>query len=1265
MGFLNRFFNGMKNPGCPLIDGKESCMAAPSTKIHEICGLASVRGWALLLLVAELSSVVSRAGAAGLTWTEGTNARIATVSLGVVEPRAGLTALGAELTGVTFTNELQGDLSLTNAVAHNGAGLAIGDVNGDGWPDLYFCGLQGPNRLYRNLGDWRFEEMPLVDAACPDQLSTGAAFADVDGDGDLDLLVNGIAAGTRLFLNDGGGAWTEMRESGLSQSASATSMALADVDGDGDLDLYVTHYIDVMHLADPTTRFAVARDGGQWRVTRVNGESASRPYWKDRFEVLPDGRVRELPEADALYRNDGGGRFTARQSESGTFSDAAGAPVGPYRDWGLSVMFRDLNGDGAPDLYVCNDNASPNRVWVNDGSGNYRAAEPGMFRHSSRSSMALDFADVDRDGHDDLLVLDMLARSHARRMRQLVRDYPDPADNERVERVPRYNRNMLFFGRADGSFAEAALMAGVATTDWSWCPVFLDIDLDGYEDLLVANGFELDVMDQDSVDAIRSMKLNFEQRKRLRQFHPAWPTASLAFRNRRDGTFEAMNHAWGFDRVGVSCGMAVGDLDNDGDLDVAVNNLNAAASLYRNDANAGRVAVRLVGRPPNTSGIGARLRLLGGAVTQTQELMSGGRYMSCDQAMRVFAAERDLAKELQLEVTWRSGEKTVVPVRPDTVNEVIQSHTGAPEVRGRTANDPSWFADISAMLGHEHVEDDFDDWATQPLLPHRLSRLGPGVSWYDANGDGWDDLIVSAARGHALTVYLNENGKSFRSVKTATPTPGDLGAVVGWTDGSGQRQLLVARSNFGLAPGEPSEITVHGWEDQPGSAVLTNSQGLKFGEASPGPLAMADVDGDGDLDLFVGGRFRPGRYPEAVSSAIWLNEGGQWRPSPGWSEPFVSIGLLCGASFGDLDGDGTADLALAVEWGPIRVFRNRAGRFEEMTRDWGLADRTGWWTGVTMGDFDGDGRLDLAVGNWGRNSIYELNLPGALRIFYEAEGEGEIVRLIEAWRDGPDWFPVRPRPWLARGFPDLPQRIGTHEAYGQSTVSAIWGSRDAPMRSVEANHLESVVFLNRGTSFECRPLPREAQRAPAFAVTAGDFDGDGVEDLFLSQNFFGGGSDLTREDSGRGLWLRGIGDGTFAAVESGVRIPGEQRGAALADFNRDGRVDLVVAQNNGSTRLYRNERARTGLRVVLRGPAGNPDGVGTQVRVRYASGSQGPVRGIQAGSGYWSQDSAVAVLGMSEPAVALEIRWPGGREQSVQLGQDQWEVEVRYDAESK
>lgn len=326
-------------------------------------------------------------------------------------------------------------------------------------PDLYFCNLQGPNRLFLNRKNWRFEEVDAGPASCGEDLSTGAVLADVDGDGDLDLLVNGITAGTRLFLNDGHGGWAESTRSGLSRTAWAMSMALADIDGDGDLDLYCTHYIDVMHLADPTTRFALARRSDQWEVSKVNGESTRSPKWKDRFEATADRKVRELPYG--LYRNDGGGVFTAIQEVPGTYVDGQGKPLAPYRDWGLSVMFRDLNGDGAPDLYVCNDNASPDRIWINTGKGTFRPLEPGVLRHTSRSSMGLDFADIDRDGRDDFLVVDMLAPDHAKRMTQLVREHPDRSQRERSAEVPRFGRNTLFRARADGTFAETA-----CTRDW-------------------------------------------------------------------------------------------------------------------------------------------------------------------------------------------------------------------------------------------------------------------------------------------------------------------------------------------------------------------------------------------------------------------------------------------------------------------------------------------------------------------------------------------------------------------------------------------------------------------------------------------------------------------------------------------------------------------------------------------------------------------------------------------------------------------------------
>jgi len=1232
---------------------------------------------------------------AALSWAEGAGYRSSAVQPGT-NGKVGFTLMNSVATGVWFTNELRGDQLLTNAVAHSGAGVAIGDVDGDGWQDIYLCTLQGANRLWRNRGDWRFAEMALGDAACAEQLSMGATFADVDGDSDLDLLVNGLTAGTRLFLNDGKGKLTEAKDSGLSRTASATSLALADIDGDGDLDLYCTHYIDVMHLFDPTTRFSIIKREGKWTVLKINDQPTTLPRWKDRFEALPDGKVRELPEVDGLYRNDGHGHFTAIQFEPGVFMNEEGKTIPPYRDWGLSVMFRDVNGDGAPDLYICNDNASrADRFWINSGKGTFRAAAPLTLRHTSRASMGVDFADIDRDGHDDFIVVDMLAREHGKRMTQLFKDAPDPQERERIDSLPRYGRNTLFFGRADGSYAEAAYMAGVAASDWSWCCILIDVDLDGFEDLLVTNGFEYDVLDQDSQNELKNpqRRLTREQLRRSNQFRPHARTQNVAFHNRGDGTFVPMSREWGFDHNGVSYGMALGDLDNDGDLDVVVNNLNEVASLYRNDATAGRIAVRLKGLAPNTQGTGARIRLSGGSVTQSQEMICGGRYLSGDQATRVFAAKADSGKAMRLEVVWRNGEQSAVTnVQPNRIYEVDEAgalkrervtslkrensaRSDASTVQPfndstiqRLNESEAFFSDASSLLEHVHTEDSFDDWQRQPLLPRRLSRLGPGVNWYDIDADGWEDLIVSAGRGSSLGVFTNNHGQSFRRVEGIPAAAADQGAVLGWPDGKGNRRLLVAVSNYGLPPEQESQISVYS------PTNWTVPQQWTAGKASIGPMAEADVDGDGDLDLFVGGRFQPGRYPEPVSSTFWLNDAGELRPSRSASAPFESLGLVSGAAFGDLDGDGDPELALAIEWGAVRVFRNRNGQFEDMTVQWGLASRTGWWTGITMGDFDGDGRLDLAVGNWGRNSMYEIYrgagppkdaIPSPrLRLLYDDWNSDGTVEMLEVWQHGNQWLPVRSQLWLASGFPELASRLSTHQAYGKASVQEILGPRYEKAKVLEATELASGIFLNRGSHFDWAPLPREAQMAPVFSVNVGDFDGDGMEDLFLSQNFFGTPSDLSRDDGGRGLWLRGEGDGTFTAADAritGIQVHGEQRGAALADFNHDGRVDLAVSQNNSATKLYVNQRGRQGIRVALSGPPANPDAVGAQLRVQYAGGRAGTLRTVQAGSGYWSQDGAAQVLGLAQAPVALWIRWPGGKEQTVPLQEQVRELRVNFE----
>jgi hypothetical protein len=1165
-------------------------------------------------------------------------------------------------TGLVFTNAMTGDLYLTNAVAHNGAGVAIGDVDGDGWADVYLCNLEGPNRLFRNRGQWRFEAPEIPEIACADQRSTAAALVDVDGDRDLDLLVNGIGVGTRLFLNDGRGGFTEKKDSGLSQTASATSMALADIDGDGDLDLYCTHFIDVMRLADPTTRFALTRKGEGWEVSKINGESTRSPKWRGRFEALPDGKVRELPEVHGFYLNEGQGRFRAIENEPGTYSDAQGRPIPPYRDWGLAVMFRDIDGDGLPDLYVCNDNTSPDRIWINQGRGRFRELEPFKLRHTSRSAMGVDFADVDRDGFDDFFVVDMLAREHRFRMTQLVRDRPTPAELEDAGGRPQFNRNTLFLGRPGGHFVDVAWMAGLAASDWTWTTLFMDVDLDGFEDLLVTNGFEFDVMDQDSHSEIKDSgrRLTENQLKRSMQMHPRWRTRNAAFRNLGRARFEPAGSAWGFDLEGISYGMAAGDLDNDGDLDLVVNNLNAPATLYENTGPGSRVAVRLRGRAPNTQGIGARLSLVSPGRTQSQEMIAAGRYLSADEPLRVFAFDAGADAGARLKVRWRSGRETVVDrIEGNRIYEVVEPADGPivpvdrPEARPAPA---PLFEDRTAALGHRHGDEEFDDWARQPTLPRRLSRLGPGVGWYDLDGDGWEDLLVAGGRGGGLGVLRNLRGEFWSAVTNRPVASADQGAVLGIPDGRGGRRVLVSVSNGESPAAAVSRIEFHAADPAvPVEALPVGSQGV-------GALVAVDVDGDGDLDLWAGGRSRAGRYPEPAPSQWWLNEQGKWTPDAGRSAAFATLGVATGACAVDLDRDGDPDLVVATEWGAIRIFINEAGGFRDATGAWGLADKPGLWSGVATGDFNGDGLPDLACGNWGRNSQYELYRPTDLRLFHgDWAGDG-VVQILEAWRSGTHWWPVHDRAWLSQGIPKIASEFKSHAEFSKAAIPVLLerlGAANAPW--VGASELSSMVFLNRGSRFEAVVLPDEAQRAPIFSVNVGDLDGDGRQDLLCSQNFFGTASDLTREDGGFGLVLRGLGDGRFEALDpevSGIRVLGEQRGAALGDFDHDGRLDAVITQNQGVTRLFRNRAAAPGLRVVLRGGPGNPDGVGAELRLEDAQGRLGPLQTVGAGSGYWSQDAAVRILGATNKAVALRVRWPNRPEQRLPLDPSQQTVEV-------
>jgi hypothetical protein len=882
-------------------------------------------------------------------------------------------------------------------------------------------------------------------------------------------------------------------------------------------------------------------------------------------------------------------------------------------------------------------------------------------------------------------VADMLGYDHANLHTQMITRRPIGRLGE-IDNRPAYPRNTLFLNRGDGTYAEIAQFSGVEASEWSWCPVFLDVDLDGYEDLLITTGLEKNLRFADVRREIellrRQQKLTQTEFLAIRRKFGRLNVPNFAFRNRGDLTFENVSAKWGFDSRQSSHGMALADLDNDGDLDVIVACLNAPPLLYRNESGAPRIAVRLKGRGTNTRGIGARISFSNGAMTQSQELIAGGRYLSCDDAMRAFAASGNPSGRV-ISVRWRSGlASTITNVVPNQVYEIEEPAAELVQSLKSQVPSPSVaFQDVSALLGYQHHEAPFDDFVRQSLLTRRLTELGPGVTWHDLDRDGRDELIIGTGRGGNLAVFKN-HGTRFERVQFPPLTEksiADIGSVLVWSSDQRSNVLAFTQSHYEAAQRDAVFIFNASSNHASGGAALA---GLP---SSAGASAVADVDGDGVLELFVAGRVIPGRYPAPASSRIFQNKDGAWRINEKLSKTFENVGLVNGAVFSDLDGDGRPELILACEWGPLKIFRHDRGQLVEWnpivnarrrseletrnSKPETLSQLTGWWQGVTTGDFDGDGRMDIVAANWGRNHRYQRFASKPLKIFFgDVEGDG-TVEMFEAYQDPRLSKLVPSRHWDTFGFrlPFLQERIHSFEQFSRLGIEEILGEAQPLFDERMANTLDTTVFLNRGDHLETRPLPNEVQFSPAFGVSVADFDGDGHEDIFLSQNFFGVDSETSRYDAGRGLLLLGDGTGNFKAVpgqESGIQIYGEGRGTAVCDYDGDGRADLCVGQNSAETKLYHNETARPGLRVRLIGPNGNASAAGAVMRLIFADGTQGPAREIHIGSGWMSQDSLVQVLTKPEGSKALWVHWAGGRETETLIAPNTREVVVDFTGQS-
>jgi hypothetical protein len=1179
----------------------------------------------------------------------------------------GFTLLSPSRTRINFANAVSESLLVRNRILAQGAGVCLGDADGDGLADIFLARTEGSNALYRNLGDWRFEEITQrAGVGAGDRYSTGCAFADVDGDSDLDLILVALGGPNAVFVNDGTGRFTERgKEAGLASSAGSTSVAVADVDGDGYLDLYVANYkaYTTLDRMSPQGRAfdQVVRELGPRRF-EVRERYRQEYRLVDR-EDLGGISLVQRADPDFFYRNDGSGRFIREPiARNPRFTDERGQQLTQEpEDFGLAAMFADLDGDGAPDLYVANDFEDPDQFWRNDGRGNFRLVPWHAVRSTSNSTMAVDVGDVNRDGHPDLFQVDMLSRDTRRLKTQIPTHTALPKRPGQGDVRLQMQRNTLHLNRGDGTFAEIARLADVGASGWSWSTLFLDVDLDGWEDILVGTGHRWDVMDGDTQYRLRNRLQEIDWRRMLFEYPPL-PLPNVAFRNRGDLTFEDASRAWRFD-VGedISHGMALGDLDGDGDLDVVINRLGKPAAVLRNDATAPRIAVRLRGAPPNTFGIGSRVRVRGGAVPlQQREVVAGGLYLSGSEALLTFATGD--ADDVTVEVDWRDGRRSVIEdAVPNRLYEIEQTAAQA-AADSSPDSQAMLFHDISDQLGgHTHVEPYFDDYARQLLLPNAFSQLGPGVAWDDVDQDGREDLIVGAGRTGRLAWFRND-GSRLRPIAPRVPAGlGDLTTILGWPDGRGGRTVIAGITGYEIATTSqalaiPSVVACR----------LTTGEMMPLvsgDSASVGPLATADYSGDGNLDLFVGARILPGAYPMSPSSRLYRNQGGRLVPDTANNRLFAGMGMVSAALFSDIDGDSWSDLIVAIEWGTIRLFLNQKGRFRPAPEMPGLSGLYSRWNGVATGDLDGDGRLDIIATSWGRNTDYQASQTRPLFLYFGFFGErGRPIPMLA--QEDPRIGAAAPLTTFARislALPDAAQRLRTFAAYADASMDQVLGPRAADAVRLGATTMEHTLFLNRGDRFEARSLPLAAQMAPAFYAGIADFDGDGREDLFLSQNFFATEVATPRYDAGRSMLLIGDGSGGLEPMpgqRSGLMVYGEQRGSAYADFDGDGRLDLAVSQNGASTRLFRNVGAATGLRVRLVGPLGNPTAVGAQMRLRYGD-HDGPVREVQAGSGYWSQNGAVQVLGRAGEPNGLWVRWPGAREQVVPLAPGQTEVTVR------